>query len=141
MPIESLREVDESLFTSRPTGSSPRVPWQVWVTVTLLGLEGVGNLLSIPQEPAAAIWLAAKCLFIVGLIRGWRWVFVLFLVVAGLHVLGFSIQAPFIAFLNLVLVLLVGSTLRYFFPAGKRRSSAVEGKVQPHGLFDREFSA
>ena len=105
----------------------------------LLGLEGVGNLLSIPQEPSAAIWLAAKCLFIVGLIRGWRWVFVLFLVVAGLHVLGFSIQAPFVAFLNLGLVLLVGSTLRYFFPASNRRRPAVDVKVQPHGLFDRDF--
>ncbi len=110
---------DDSTLPCPSAGTSAEVPWQVWVTTVLLGLEGVGNLLAIPQEPAAAIWLAAKCLFILGLIRGWRWVFVLFLAVASLHVLAFSTQAPFIAFLNLVLVLLVGSALRYFFPRGR----------------------
>src|SRR5260370_672933 len=75
-----------------PSRPSRGVPWQIWIVVLFLGLEGVGNLLSIPQEPAAARWLAAKCLFITGLICGWRWVFVLFLAVAGVHVLAFSTQ-------------------------------------------------
>jgi hypothetical protein len=94
-----------------------RIPWQIWVVVVLLGAEGVGNLLTIPQEPAAAYWLAAKCLFITGLLKGWRWVFVLFLFVAGLHVLVFLIAAPTGAFLNLVLMLLVVSARRFYFPA------------------------
>ncbi|MEW4571187.1 hypothetical protein AB1L88_25225 [Tautonia sp. JC769] len=126
---------------SVPASSSPEVPWQIWVTVVLLGLEGVGNLLSIPREPAAAIWLAAKCLFIVGLIRGWRWVFILFLVVAGLHVLAFSTQAPFLAFLNLVILLLVGSALRFFFPRDHRRRPEFEAISPAPGLFDRSLDA
>ena len=37
-----------------PEGSLREVPWQIWVVVVMLGLEGVGNLLLIPQVPAAA---------------------------------------------------------------------------------------
>jgi hypothetical protein len=96
----------------RPRG----VPWPIWIVVLFLGLEGVGNLLAIPYQPAAAGWLAFKALAIVGLIRGWRWVFVLFLVVAGYHALAFGTVAPFVASLNLALVLLAGSSLRHFFP-------------------------
>jgi hypothetical protein len=85
--------------------------------VALLAIEGIfGNLPLIPQVPKAAIWFAAKCLFIVGLIRAWRWVFVLFLAVGAIHVVGFSAQAPFVAFLNLVLMLLTASALRFYFP-------------------------
>ena len=101
------------------TNETPRmrIPWQIWVVVVLLGLEGIGNVLSIPENPTAAIWAGAKCLFIIGLTKRWRWVFVLFLVVGCIHVLWFSMHAPFIALLNLVLVVLVGSTLHFYFPA------------------------
>jgi hypothetical protein len=128
MAIKGVHLSDPPLTATR---SSRAVPWQIWVTVILLGLEGVGNLLAIPQEPAAAEAVAFKCLFIVGLIRGWRWVFALFLVVASLHVLAFSGQAPFVAFLNLVLVLLVGSTLRYFFPRNTCDMQAAGAKLVP----------
>jgi hypothetical protein len=105
-------------MSTTPTAHSPlhRLPWQIWVVVAILSLEGIGNLMAIPNEPQAAGWLAAKCLFVVGLLRGWRPVFVLFLVVAGLHVLAFLPLAPFVSLLNLVLMLLVASTLRFYFP-------------------------
>lgn len=127
---------------SRTVASGPRsggVPWPIWVVVLLLGLEGVGNLLAIPGQPAAAVWLAAKCLFIAGLIRGWRWVFVLFLVVAGYHVLAFSTLAPFAALLNLAIVLLAASCFRRFFPRDDSWPAPAGAKPFPPGVFDREF--
>ena len=141
MPPTTMRASAEAPSAVHPVRSLHRVPWQLWIAVTMLSLEGVGNLLSIPQEPLAAYWLAAKCLFVVGLIRGWPWVFVLFLVFAGLHVVGFSTQAPSIAFLNLVLVLLVGSALRFFFPADQRYRPTGEAKLKPPGSLDQDFSA
>lgn len=110
---------------------SPRhVPWQIWVVIAFLAVEGVlGNLPLIPSYPPAAIWFAAKCLFVVGLLKGWRWVFVLFLVSGVIHVLAFSTQAPFVAFLNFVLVVLAGSTLRFYFP--KTRSANIEQPQRP----------
>lgn len=62
--METVRTVADS------SDPSPGVPWQIWITVFFLSLEGVGNLLSIPAQPAAARWLAAKVLFITGLILG-----------------------------------------------------------------------
>lgn len=92
-------------------------PWQIWVVVTVLGLEGLlGNLPAIAHNLVALWWLAAKVLFITGLLNRWRWVFVLNIVVGILHVLAFSTSAPFIAFINLVLVLLVASSMRFYFP-------------------------
>ena len=93
------------------------VPWQIWVVVAVLSAEGLlGNLPAIPSNPAAATWFAAKCLFVVGLLNGWRLVFCLNIFIGVLHVLAFSSVAPFIAFLNLVLVLLVASSHRFYFP-------------------------
>ncbi len=116
---------DETAQTSSTSPALPiqaeslrAIPWQIWVVVVMLGLEGVGNLLAIPQVPEAGIWLAVKGLFIVGLLNKWRWVFVLFVIVAGYHVLAFSMWAPFVAFLNLMLVLLAASALRFYFPQG-----------------------
>jgi len=48
------------------------VPWQTWVVVIMLGLEGIGDLFTIPTTLIAASWLLAKCLFIVGLLKRWR---------------------------------------------------------------------
>ena len=100
------------------------VPWQLWVVIGMLALEGVGNLIAIPSQPVAAGWLAAKCLFIAGFVKGWRPVFVLFLIVAGLHVLAFLPISPFVSLLNLVMILLVASTLRYFFPSSTAPAAA-----------------
>ena len=117
MNASGSESTDSSLGECRCGSSLRNVPWQIWVVVAFLAIEGIlGNLPLIPQVPKAAMWFAAKCLFIVGLIRGWRWVFVLFLVVGAIHVLGFSGQAPFVAFLNLVLMLLTASALRFYFP-------------------------
>jgi len=92
------------------------MPWQLWVVTVLLVLEGLlGNLPMMFTYPIAAIWLAAKVLFIAGFFLRWRAVFVLFLIVGSLHVLAFAIAAPVVALLNLVLVVLVASTKHYFF--------------------------
>ncbi len=91
------------------------VPWQIWVVVTLLALEGVGNLLYIPKQPMALIWLGAKCLFIFGLLKRWRWVFCLFVVIGVIHVLFFLLQAPVAALINLAMVVLVLSSFRFYF--------------------------
>ena len=93
------------------------VPWQIWVVVLLLALEGIGDLLAIPQTLAALGWLLAKVLFITGLLKRWRWVYVVFLIVAALHVLAPSVIGMFAALLNLALVVLAASALRHFFPS------------------------
>ncbi len=100
------------------------VPWQIWVVVGLLGLEGLGNLFDIPRQPQAAIWLLAKVLFITGLLRRWRPVFVLNLVVAGIHVIYFAFHGPIAALLNLVLLVLVGSAYRFYFDESNAESSS-----------------
>ena len=93
------------------------VPWQIWVVVALLALEGVGNLLYIPQQPMALIWLGAKCLFILGLLKRWRWVFCLYVVIGIIHVLSFLLQAPLVALINLVMVVLALCSYRFYFPS------------------------
>jgi hypothetical protein len=93
------------------------VPWQIWVVVAILALEGIGNLLYIPQQPMALYWLGAKCLFIFGLLKRWRWVFCLSVIVGVIHVLFFLLQAPIVASINLALVVLVLSTFRFYFPS------------------------
>jgi hypothetical protein len=104
--------------------SLQKVPWQLWVVIGMLSLEGMGNLLAIPNHPEAAGWLAAKCLFITGFVKGWRPTFVLFQIVAGMHVLAFLSIAPMVSLLNLVSMLLVATTLRYFFPLSAARTAA-----------------
>jgi hypothetical protein len=95
------------------------VPWQIWVVVLMLAVEGVlGNLPLMFHAPIAAVWLAAKCLFITGLLRRWRWVYVLFLVVAAIHVLVFSMVGPIVALLNLVLIILAASAGKFYFSRG-----------------------
>lgn len=97
------------------------IPWQIWVVVTVLSVEGLlGNLPAILDKPAAATWFGAKCLFVAGLLNGWRWIFCLNLIIGIVHVLAFSTVAPFVAFLNLVLVLLVASSHRFYFPKAKQ---------------------
>lgn len=99
-----------------------RVPWQIWVVVALLALEGLGNLLSLPKQPQALIWLAAKVLFITGLLLRWRAVFVLFLVVSAVHVVYFARPVPAAAILNFLLLALVLSTYRNYFPGDQTPS-------------------
>jgi hypothetical protein len=96
--------------------SSDKTPWQIWTVVALLSMEGLGNLLAIADTPAAAFWLAAKCLFITGLINRWKWVFALFLIIAGMHVLAINMIGPIGSLMNLILIALVASTYRTFFP-------------------------
>jgi hypothetical protein len=91
------------------------VPWQIWVVVALLALEGIGNLSYIPKQPMALVWLGAKCLFIFGLLKRWRWVFCLLVIIGVIHVLYFLLQAPLAALINLALVVLVLSAYRFYF--------------------------
>ena len=106
----SVTSVPEQTLKS-PSG----IPWQIWVVVGMLTLEGIGNLFAIAAMPIAAYWLLIKALFVVGLIRRWRWVFVLFLIVAAMHVLAIEMLGVAAALLNIVLMALVGSTWRWFF--------------------------
>jgi len=96
--------------------SRKNIPWQIWIVVVLLALEGVDDVLSMSDLFVAAFWIAAKCLFIVGLTRRSKCVFVLFLIIAAFHVLVFSSQAFFTAFVNLALFVLTFSAVRHYFP-------------------------
>jgi hypothetical protein len=91
------------------------VPWQIWVVVVLLVIEGVNNLYILPTQPQAIRWILAKCLFIVGLLRGWKWVFVVFQIMAAIHVIGFLSPEPLVAMANLFLIVLTCSAYRFYF--------------------------
>jgi hypothetical protein len=92
-----------------------RPPWPIWVVVAMLVLEGLGNLLAIPRQPQALVWLFAKVLFVTGLLMRWRAIFVLVLVVTGGHFIYFAPNAPVVAALNFVLLILVASAHRHYF--------------------------
>lgn len=110
------------------------VPWQIWVVVALLALEGVGNFLYIPKQPMALFWLGAKCLFIIGFLKRWRWVFCLFVIIGVIHVLSFLLQAPIAALINLALVVLVLSAYRFYFPSQAEYNYLIKVKEKLLGL-------
>lgn len=94
------------------------VPWPIWLVVIILGLEGVQNLLMIPQIPMAAVWLLAKILIITGLVLRWKAVFVFSLLICAYHVVVFAVAGAWgVAGTNLLLFLLTASTWSWFFPA------------------------
>ncbi|MBL7214161.1 MAG: hypothetical protein ISS71_00620 [Phycisphaerae bacterium] len=94
-----------------------QVPWQIWVIVFILVWEGIENLFIIPKYPWAIIWILAKILFIVGLLKAWKWVFFLFQIITGIHVLSFGMAGAWlVSFLNLLLMVLAFSAIRYLFP-------------------------
>jgi hypothetical protein len=106
-----------SAVDARRAATLQDVPWQIWIVIAVLALEGVGNLLIIPQQPMALIWLAAKCIFILGLLKRWRWVFCMFVVVGIVHIVFFMLQAPVAALLNLAIVVLALTSFRFYFPS------------------------
>lgn len=91
------------------------VPWQIWVVVAVLVPEGIGNLLAVVDQPIALTWFLWKCLYIVGLVRGWKWVFGLFLLESAIHVLYFLPAAPIVALFNLALMGFTISAWRFYF--------------------------
>ena len=94
------------------------VPWQIWVVVIMLSIEGLGNLFAIFHQPIALWWPAWKILFIVGLLNRWRWVFCLFLVIAWLNFIVFLMNCIFVAsILNLILIILATLSIQFYFPA------------------------
>ena len=96
----------------------PTIPWQIYVIIAILALEGISNLLMIFGNPSAIVWLALKVVFIIGLLRGSKWVFVLFQIIAGLHVLYFAAAGAWIvSLINFVLMILAFTAIRYYFPA------------------------
>jgi tRNA A-37 threonylcarbamoyl transferase component Bud32 len=105
------------------------VPWQIWVAVAMLTLEGLGNAIDLPRQPQALVWVAAKVLFITGLLRRWRPVFVLVLLVAIVHIVYFASAAPITAGLNILLLMLVGSAFRYYFDASRKPVSVGSDKL------------
>ncbi|MGD8499334.1 MAG: hypothetical protein PVJ86_01730 [Phycisphaerales bacterium] len=112
-PIEGASRT----VSARKPSTLQEVPWQIWVVVAFLAVEGAGNLLTIPEQPLALIWLGAKCIFILGLLKGWKWVFCFFVVSCGMHVLFFMLQAPLVALLNLVMIGFAFCSFRFYFPA------------------------
>jgi hypothetical protein len=97
--------------------SARDVPWQIWAIVVLLALEGISNYQIISTQPIAVVWLAAKVVFIIGLLRKWKWLYVIFLAVTGLHVVIFAgSNKPIISLLNLALIVLALWAYRYYFP-------------------------
>ncbi|MFK7818421.1 MAG: hypothetical protein AB8G99_06870 [Planctomycetaceae bacterium] len=95
------------------------MPWQLWVVSVLLGIEGLGNFVSMFDHPIAAFWLTAKIFFIVGFVKRWKAAYIAFLIVGGLHVLAFCLAGSLgIALMNLVLVLLAYSQRRRFVSRG-----------------------
>jgi hypothetical protein len=115
-PNGLLMEYSAKPAPAESPGAFRHAPWQIWVVVVLLGMEGVGNLLLIPDHPIALYWLSAKVLFITGLLKAWRWVFVLFVVVAAYHVIAFLGMNLIASAMNLTLVGLAISARRYCFP-------------------------
>lgn len=104
--------------------TAPRsiMPWQLWVVSVLLAIEGIlGNLPLIPSHPIAAVWFLWKCLFITGFVLRWRPMYIINLIIGAMHVIGFASSAPGVALINLVMLILVASSVRHFFPA--QRSS------------------
>ncbi len=92
------------------------VPWQIWVVVAVLALEGIlGNLPDALSMPIALWWFAWKILFITGLLKRWRWVFVLFVAISILHVIAF-LGTPVVASINLFLMILTLSAQKFYFP-------------------------
>lgn len=97
--------------------SARDVPWQIWAIVVLLALEGISNYQIIGKQPIAVVWLAAKVVFIIGLLRKWKWLYVIFLAVTGLHVVIFAgSNKPIVSLLNLALIILALWAYRYYFP-------------------------
>ena len=113
---ESPTGAGQQAFHSGPRWSWKAVPWQIWVVVTLLVIEGIGNLQVLPQQPQALEWFLAKCLFIIGLVSGWKWLFIYFQAVAAVHVVGFLAQSPLVAMENLLIMGLAASAYRFYFP-------------------------
>jgi hypothetical protein len=99
---------------------APPVPWQIWVVIVLLALEGIGNLFSIPEQPAALFWLLGKCLFITGLLKRWIWVYGLFLAFCVLHVIYFLPIQPIASLMNLILIGLAVSARKFYFTAATK---------------------
>ena len=114
-PRESHAQPPHQAQAHSASAKVRQVPWQIWLVVAFLSLEGYGNFVAMSENPVAAIWLAAKCVFVVGLISRWRWVFVLSLFVGAIHVYGFLSVNPSISLVNFVLFLLVASSWRYYF--------------------------
>lgn len=116
--------VEDSCPTSVRTWGD--VPWQIWVVVAMLTLEGVGNFFSMFDNLAAAWWLFGKIVIITGLLKGWQWMFWGFLAIAAIHVIGFLEVMPVASLLNLLLMVLVISARRYFFGRANVRVSTPE---------------
>lgn len=65
----------------------------------------------------ALLWVAAKILIITGLLLRWRAIFILSVILLSFHVGVFAFAAPVAALINLLLLVLMGSAIRFYFPA------------------------
>jgi hypothetical protein len=111
--IDRVGDIEVAAADSRQQPARP-VPWQIWIVVLLLGLEGIGNLFLIPEQPAALFWLLGKVLFITGLLKRWLWVYGIFLAICVIHVVYFLSINPIASVMNLLLILLAASARSFY---------------------------
>lgn len=97
-----------------------RVPWQIWIVVALLFLEGIGNLFSIPDNLANLYWLAAKCVLILGLLKGWLVVYILFLAISIIQVAYFLPVLPIASMINFLMLCLAASARKFYIDSALR---------------------
>jgi len=105
--------------------SSREIPWQVWLVALLLAFAAVHNLTHVPS-PKIFIYVAFKCGFIVGLLKGVRWVYVLLVVGYALTTIVLLILSPIstavMTGLYLLKIGLLLSSHRFYFPSGRVES-------------------
>ena len=101
------------------------IPWQIWVIISILAFAGFGDFLIMFNQPQAMLWFLYKVLTIIGFIKGWKWVFVLFLIFGSVHVVFFALTNPAISLINLALVILAWTARRHFF--GQKQKTQYSG--------------
>jgi serine/threonine protein kinase/predicted esterase len=97
-----------------------RVPWQIWIVAVLLLANACRVAPFVPDDSMATIWFATSCLFVVGLVARWRWVFVLFLLEFAVLSFGIGMEDPFAALPTLAMVVLTASAWRFYFAKTQR---------------------
>lgn len=116
--LEAIHKQPQSEFNMNHSKESypfKSIPWQLWVIIAILAYAGIGDFLIMFDQPQAMLWFVYKVVTIIGLIKGWKWVFVLFLIFGGIHVVFFALTSPVVSLINLVLVILAWTARKYFF--------------------------
>ncbi|MFN7139612.1 MAG: hypothetical protein ACK4UN_09750 [Limisphaerales bacterium] len=95
------------------------VPWQIWGAVFILAVEGLGNLrssLNIFNGYLPLVWLGVKAILVAGLLFRWPPIYIAAVLLSLFHIAFFATAAPVAALANLVLLALLLSAFRFYFP-------------------------